>query len=38
MMNIFEGFNGVQKKNARIIFALLLLILLIYTIKPAIKM
>jgi hypothetical protein len=33
MINILEGFNGIQKKNARIIFAILLVTLLLFQIK-----
>jgi hypothetical protein len=33
MINILEGFNGIQKKNARIIFGILLVTLLLFQIK-----
>jgi hypothetical protein len=29
MINLLEGFNGIQKKNARVILAILLLIILL---------
>jgi hypothetical protein len=32
-MNLFEGFNGIQKKNTRIIFIILLLLVILLQIK-----
>ena len=32
-MNLFEGFNGIQKNNARIIFIILLLLIILLQIK-----